>query len=298
MNLSSATENAFLGAIVGLAIGDALGLPVIGLTADQIATTHGAFTSYLASDHDNAEHENGMVSDKTETMLCLIESMTTNGGDIDPENVNARLGFLVDGPTRQWMSDQFVAAIKTEADDDGLVDPVPDGPQELAVGIRGIPVGLMHSIGTPDDDALQRDAALVARLTHGDPASAALVTDVARAVAIGARLCDTDETWPEILLSDHAFTAELRAIMADVRTAVAFEDVVYTAVRQGGEASARGAIAGGIAGAWAGAAGLPQHLIDDLDARIYLSMAAPWFYRTARARHGDVIPLIVDNGPR
>jgi ADP-ribosylglycohydrolase len=62
-------------------------------------------------------------------------------------------------------------------------------------------------------------------------------------------------------------------------------------VRNGGDAAAFGAIAGGLAGGVFGAAGLPQQFIDDLDARIYLSMAAPWFYRTVLRRHGIVVPL-------
>jgi ADP-ribosylglycohydrolase len=70
-----------------------------------------------------------------------------------------------------------------------------------------------------------------------------------------------------------------------------FEQGVLATATAGGDTGATGAIAGGIAGARFGASGIPQQLIDDLDARIYLSLAAPWFYRTALRRQGTVIDL-------
>jgi ADP-ribosylglycohydrolase len=80
------------------------------------------------------------------------------------------------------------------------------------------------------------------------------------------------------------------AISAAMRAAT-FEDAVFAAVGTGGATDARGAIAGALAGAARGAGGIPQRLIDDLEGRIYVSLAAPWFYRTALRRSGPVIDL-------
>src|SRR5262249_21712004 len=74
-------------------------------------------------------------------------------------------------------------------------------------------------------------------------------------------------------------------------SATTFEDAVFAAVNAGGATDARGAIAGAIAGAAHGAGGIPQRLIDDLEGRIYVSLAAPWFYRTALRQSGTVIDL-------
>ncbi len=74
-------------------------------------------------------------------------------------------------------------------------------------------------------------------------------------------------------------------------SATSFEDAVFAAVNAGGATDARGAIAGAIAGASRGAGGIPQRLIDDLEGRIYVSLAAPWFHRTALRRSGLVIDL-------
>jgi ADP-ribosylglycohydrolase len=73
--------------------------------------------------------------------------------------------------------------------------------------------------------------------------------------------------------------------------AASFEDAVFVAVDAGGATDARGAIAGAIAGAVRGAGGIPQWMIDDLEGRIYVSLAAPWFHRTALRRSGLVIDL-------
>jgi ADP-ribosylglycohydrolase len=77
-----------------------------------------------------------------------------------------------------------------------------------------------------------------------------------------------------------------------------FEDAVFTAVQAGGAADTRGALAGAFAGASGGAAGIPQALIDGLEGRIYVSLAAPWFSKAARQRAGQLIDLRPVHGPR
>ncbi|MGB3329601.1 MAG: ADP-ribosylglycohydrolase family protein, partial [Thermomicrobiales bacterium] len=85
--------------------------------------------------------------------------------------------------------------------------------------------------------------------------------------------------------------ANLDELIAASFAATRFEVAVFPQVAQGGAADTTGALAGAIAGARFGASGIPQHLIDDLDARMYLSLAAPLFYRTARRRRGTVLDL-------
>jgi hypothetical protein len=66
---------------------------------------------------------------------------------------------------------------------------------------------------------------------------------------------------------------------------------MQAALQQSDDPASAGAIGGGLLGIRFGASGIPQPLIDDLDARIYLSLAAPWFFRTAVMRAGTVIDL-------
>lgn len=302
MELPSANENAFLGAIVGTAIGDALGLPVAGMTPDAIRSQYGAFKEYLELDEmPEGQPTRGVISDKTEVVLSIIESLTTNGAIIDPENIVYRMRFLIDSPSRRWITDETAAGIELAFEHDGVApDHGPSDP-DPAVLVRGVPVGLLHSIGELDRDALIEDARAVARLSHAGEASAMLVAQVAEAAALAARHVDREADWTAELqlTSGHALSGRITGVAQRAMQADAFEDAVLPVVYEGGDAAAFGAIAGGLAGARFGAAGLPQQYIDDLDARIYLSMAAPWFYRTVLRRQGVVVDLrMTDQFPR
>ena len=294
MSLPSGNENAFLGSLVGLAIGDALGLPVQGKEPTDIPPLE----TYLEiAEGPDGEPAKGLISDRTEIALCLVESLTTNDGELDPENINARMHFLTESATRTLMSETVVKNLDIAFEHEGLVPEGTGTELEASEAARGVVVGLMHSVGNANPDALRADASIAARLTHDDADSIAAVTYVAQVTELAARYVDKDQDWviPQIGFSGPV-ADELVSIANLAHRATAFEEVVLPVVRQGGDAATMGAIAGGIAGARFGAAGLPQFLIDDLDARIYLSMAAPWFYRTAMKRAGFAIDLrLIEN---
>lgn len=302
MTLPSANENAFLGAIVGTAIGDALGLPVSGMNPDAIQSQYGAFEEYLElDDMPEGQPTRGVISDKTEVVLSIIESLTTNDAIVDPENIVHRMRFLIDSPSRRWISDETATGIELAFEHEGVAPEQGPTDPDPAVLVRGLPIGLLHSIGELDRDALRDDARAVARLSHAGEASAALVAQVAEAAALAARYVDHEADWTKELhlASDHPLSADISRVIQMVMGASAFEDAVLPVVYEGRDAAAFGAIAGGLAGARFGAAGLPQQFIDDLDARIYLSMAAPWFYRTVLRRQGIVVDLhMTDQFPR
>lgn len=294
--MSRVTEDQFLGALLGTAIGDALGLPVEGLDAAEIRKQFGAFEGYLEfEDAGDGQPISGIISDKTELILCIIESLTTNEGVLDPENINARLGFLIRGASRKWMSDATIRGVEVATENDGLVPEDLNPDPEAAVALRGVPIGMLHALGVPDDDPLREDADTATHLTHGGEEAAMLTSQVARATMNAARSARGEEVCdvPAVNIKE-PLARKIQEIIEAANSAETFEDAVLPIVRAGGEASAFGAIAGGIAGARFGASGIPQYLIDDLDARIYLSMAAPWFFRTVLRRAGTVIDLRVD----
>ena len=162
------------------------------------------------------------------------------------------------------------------------------------------------------------------RLTHGSPAAIAAATAVAYGVRLAARAEVPRDRWATetaeflgggevaatlakvhdlhaagspvgetlaALGTGEAASQAVPAAFAAAMAAPVFEAAVFTAVNAGGDADTVGAIAGALAGAGDGASGIPQRLIDELEGRIYLSLAAPWFYRTARRRAGLVIDL-------
>lgn len=297
--MSRVTEDQFLGSLLGVAIGDALGLPVDGMAPDVIRQKYGSFEGYLEiEDAGDGQPITGIISDKTEVVLCIVESLTTNDGILDPENINARLGFLVRGASRKWLSEAMIQGVERATEHEGLVPGETESEPEAAVALRGVPVGLLHSLGAWDEETMLRDVEIVTRLTHGGDAAIEITAQVAWATMLAARSVhdkDMSRSVPPPK-NEHVLAQHVATIIEAVKTAETFEDAVLPVVRAGGEASALGAIAGGIAGARFGASGIPQHLIDDLDARIYLSMAAPWYFRTVVRRAGTVIDLrVVDD---
>ncbi|MEA2512448.1 MAG: hypothetical protein QOJ59_1935 [Thermomicrobiales bacterium] len=321
-----ADQERFLGALLGMAIGDALGMPVAGWSAERIGERFGRIDDYHHRIFpDGAEIKAGEFTDESETALCIVESFTANQGRLDPDNIGARLGFLAAGESKRWMGADTQEALARAAD--SLIYQVPldeDGPATGDVAARGIPIGLIHAVGPFHPNELRADAELVTRLTHGSPLVIAATTAVAFAVQLAARGEVPGTEWATAtaefvavgevaerlrtaaalftlgeplgrVVSELGDGIEAAAVVATAVvaavTADTFEDAVFSAVNAGGATDARGAIAGALAGAARGAGGIPQQLIDDLEGRIYVSLAAPWFYRTALRRSGLVIDL-------
>ncbi len=293
--MARATEDQFLGALLGLAIGDALGRSVAGMSPAEIAERFGRVGHYLPEDDRDAEAPAGVITDETEITLCIVESLTTNDGLIEPENIHARLEFLVRGDSHRWMPASVIEGIQRASDDDGLVPPGSDDGVELSVAVRGVPIGLLHALGAEDDATMLTESDIVSRLSHGSEVQRLLTFAVAKSVCSAA----TGRQDPLVAVRSELEKIDAGRTIAHIvdasLAAQVFEDSVIAIVNEGGQADTTGALAGAIAGARFGASGIPQALIDHLDARIYLSLAAPWFYRTAYRRAGTVIDLRVQN---
>lgn len=321
-----ANEDKFLGCLLGLAIGDALGMPVEGWSRDRIKEVFGRLDGYHPRIFpDGTEVKAGEFTDETEFALSIVESVTTNRGAVDPDNIGARLLYLVRGESRRWMAgDTVVALTAAEASLRFSVALDEDGPATGDVATRGVPVGLLYAVGRFDEAGLRREAERVTRLTHGSPAAIAGVTAVAygvnlalrgdlprdrwagetarslRGSELAAALARADEMRADATPVDEALGAlgsgspARESVAAGFYAAMAaevFEDAVLAAVNAGGDTDTVGAIAGALAGAAGGASAIPQPLIDDLEGRIYVSLAAPWYYRTALQKAGLIIDL-------
>ncbi len=331
--MPDATENQFLGALLGMAIGDALGAPVSGMDRAEIAGQFGAIDRFHGRTEPDAEAIHpGEFTDETELALCIVESMTANRGNLDLETAGVRMLHLAAGPSRRWMHPATLAALDAAADTLEFSVPVDeDGPATGDVAARGVPVGLVHAVGRFDAVRLRADAEAVVRLTHGGPAAFNAATAMAYAVRLAATgvpreswARDTAEFLGGGELAGHL--AELDQLLAAANTALsdaldwtatgldalesvpaAFaaamtetvcENAVMAAVNAGGATDTVGALTGALAGAAGGASGIPQELIDGLEGRIYVSLAAPWFHKAARQRAGHQIDLRPVHGPR
>lgn len=329
--MADATENQFLGALLGMAIGDALGAPASGMSRAEIEARFGTIDRYHGlSQPEMEEIHPGEFTDESEIALCIVESMTANQGIFDVETAGVRMIHLASGPSRRWM--QVTTAKALDAAAETLEFSVPldeDGPATGDVAARGVPVGLIHSVGRFNPEGLRADAEAVVRLTHGGPAAFNAATAVAYGVRLAAtgaprdswaretaeflgggaladHLANLDEILPTRSLTDTLAgigtgldaLAAVPAAFAAAMTETVFEDAVFAAVNAGGATDTVGALTGALAGAAGGASGIPQDLIDGLEGRIYVSLAAPWFHKAARQRAGHQIDLRPVHGPR
>ncbi|MGH2559167.1 MAG: ADP-ribosylglycohydrolase family protein [Thermomicrobiales bacterium] len=319
------TQDRILGALLGMAIGDAMGMPVAGWTAAQIRQRLGRVTTYHRRVFaDGVEIKPGEFTDESEIALCIVESITTNQGAVDPDNIGARMLFLARGESKRWMGAETRAALaRSEESMNFVVALDEDGSATGDVAARGIPIGLLHAGGTGNLTRLRHDAEAVTRITHGSPVAIAATTAVAHGlvlaagtdapatewlsgtgafVGVGSVAAALAATSRRLAAGDSADTAIAEAGIDDTAGAVVagafaaaraarFEDAVEAAVNSGGAADSRAAIAGALAGARFGASAIPQRLIDDLEGRIYLSLAAPWFHRTVMMRSEGVVRL-------
>jgi len=316
MAAGTANQGRFLGTLLGMGIGDALGMPVVGWRPEQIRErfrTIDDYHRYVFA--DGTEIKAGEFTDESEIALCIVETATANAGVIDPDLLGPRMIFLSRGESSRWMHPDTLQALQLADETHDFSRPLDDdAPATPDVAARGIPVGLLHAVGAFDARALRDDAERVVRITHGSPVAIAAATAVAYGVALAARGELPPAQWPEEIArfvgggsvaralvgetspeSDSA--ADVVAIsVRDAGHADTFEEAVFTAVNRGGPADARGAITGALAGARFGAEGIPQRLIDGMEGRIYVSLAGPWFYKSAMRRAGMVIDLRPEQG--
>ncbi|MGD9713698.1 MAG: ADP-ribosylglycohydrolase family protein, partial [Thermomicrobiales bacterium] len=255
----------------------------------------------------------GEFTDDSEGVLCIVESFTAASGEINPENILARLEILARGEGRRWMNPSTFEAIDQRETAGGAGHRVTGD-----VAARGIPLGLIAA-GHPAEaaEAIDRWAPVLARMTH----SAIIATDAIRLVAEAVRAASLGEIatadLPAALAQlqlDHDFSdrfahlqtalhaglpfediaaqigfgddvvSVLTTALAAVARAKTFEEGVFMAATPGGAADSRAAIAGAILGAAHGTAGIPQNLIDGLEGRMYIMLAAPWFFQTIQLR--------------
>ena len=308
--MADATQDRMLAAILGYAIGDAFGMPVFGWSPQTIQDWYGSITGYLPRTFpDGTSVSPGEITDDTEIALCIIESVTGAQGDIDLENIAMRMAWLTRGDSNRWLSPATRSALDGVSESFGYQMPWVDdeliGPDILA---RALPVGLMHSMGRFDRDALRADTEKVTRITNGSPFAMSLVGTAAELLAHSTRgeqdfagvVAEVKAGLPAGLVADALAGANgdyplpltvLLDAIALATTASTIEELLSEAVSQGGAADSRAALAAALFASSRGTDVIPQRLIDGLESRIYVSLAVPWFYRTVARNHGRAIDL-------
>jgi ADP-ribosylglycohydrolase len=169
------SEARFRGAILGTAIGDALGRPAEGCRPDEIREWGGIrdFLPWFGWEDGPL----GTWTDDTQMTMCVAESLLAGGGRLDPDDLATR--FVDWLPVGRGIGQTCRKAVTR------LTEGVPWWEAGVAsagngAAMRVAPVGLLHAGDLP---ALRHDAALSALVTHADPM--AVSSAIAQAFIVG-----------------------------------------------------------------------------------------------------------------
>jgi ADP-ribosyl-[dinitrogen reductase] hydrolase len=325
-------KDRFLGCLLGLAIGDALGMPVEGWTPEEIQQTYGRLDHYVARRGPNqvVVSPPGEITGDTEMALCLVEGLISAGGFVDPEAIGIRFIKMFNGPSQCFLGPTTRTAIeRMEQTGDYQHGARGDWPAGAGIAARIAPLGLLHAVGHFNSEVFTREIIRAGLITHCDPES----LNGALALAYALRLIANDEIPPEMLIAEVAayidedqvarqlrlagrlarYGGEPEADLAHLRQigtssyvaeAVAaalycfvchaddFSSAILTAVNAGGDTDTIASMTGSLSGAHVGARALPPDLVDGLEARMYILVAAPGLYRLAQRRAGMFLKLL------
>ena len=192
-----------LGALSGVALGDALGMPSQTLTREEIAATYGRITDFVApcADHPVSHGLSAaMVTDDTEQTLLLAERLLRGDAAFDDRSWAAALLDWEAGVRARGLRDLLGPSSKRALD--ALLAGVPaseTGRKGTTNGaaMRIAPVG----IATPADDPrrLVDQVVRASRVTHNTREAIAAAAAVAMVVSRGVEGADFDAALPAAL---------------------------------------------------------------------------------------------------
>jgi len=281
----------YLGTLLGLAVGDALGAPAEFLSPEQIAERWGVLTEMVGGGpHDVAPGES---TDATEMTLALAESLVATGR-FDPEDIARRyLEWFAGGPKDVSLTVRTVLLslragtsldLASRRAHEILGSPTA-GNGSLA---RCVPIALLYG---SDADVLRDITLRESALTHFDRlagwACAAFNDLVAEALdgrlrssllavashyddedaRVSAALREAAVAEPEEIHSSAAVLDTLRAAIWCTVHAQSFEEAVVLAVNLGNDADTTGAVTGALAGAHFGLDAIPPRWLQTLQPR-------------------------------
>ncbi|HEY5959731.1 MAG TPA: ADP-ribosyl-[dinitrogen reductase] hydrolase [Polyangiaceae bacterium] len=269
-------RNRAIAALLGVAVGDALGATLEFLTPAEIRTQYGVLREIRGGGW--LRLRKGEVTDDTEMSLCVARSLAEVGWS--PRDIAQRFAdWLKSRPRdvggtcrrgiRRFINDGTLAGLPCDADAGN------------GAAMRMAPIALA-TIG--DETLLTAWAREQAHLTHVHPLSDAACLLVGRLLQFAClgrskiqlrRVVDsTLEQWPIFQFSSNDRTCSayvvdtMRTVLHHLFSTRNFEDCLVSTVNDGGDSDTAGAIVGAIAGAYYGLDAIPQRWIDALEPKL------------------------------
>jgi ADP-ribosyl-[dinitrogen reductase] hydrolase len=301
----------FQGSLLGLAVGDALGMPVEGMRASDIRNRMGRVLDFM--DAPWRMLGAGQWTDDTKMMLCHARSIVACGGIDIEDTAREFISWFESNDWRGLGRATYESIQRLRAG----VSPIESGMKgEMAAGngaaMRIAPIGL---IDHRDLDKLCGDVRAAAVITHDNPEAVAGSLAVAYAVARGSRgdldpvslikdasefigPCkvterlqlaggflekdmDIEEALARLGTSGYVVETVASAFFSFLRTPDDFEETVSRAVGGGLDADTTGAVAGAISGAYNGLGSIPERWREGVEAAGEILSLAKGIYELA-----------------
>lgn len=304
----------FQGCMLGLAVGDALGMPLEGMRASEIRKRFGRVRDFL--DAPWRMLAAGQWTDDTKMALCQARSIAARG-IFDPEDTARE--FLAWYESRDWRGIGGATYESMRRLQEGALASESGMRGEMAAGngaaMRIAPLGLLDCL---DLERLRADVEASARITHdnneavagslavayavaraarGDLEPSTLIADaisfigpskVAERLEMGQRFLDQDMDAGEALarLGTGGYVVETvaSALYSFLRTPRDFEETLTLAVGGGLDADTTGAIAGAISGAYNGLYYIPERWREGVEAAGEILELAERVFALVKAR--------------
>lgn len=270
--------NKILGALIGVAVGDALGGPLEFMKAEEIKEKHGRVRDMIGGGW--LELRPGEITDDTQMTMCVARGIVKSPADPVPEIGMEFIKWYmsepkdVGGTCARAIREAIQANAKTETawhiaamDTDTALGGKTDGNGAL---MRTIYPAVFYN----DKETREALVARIADMTHRGMDSTNICIEYANAVHAAIFGADvrgfiskgfyTPNADPTGYVVD-TWSNVIEAIL----TTDSFEGAVVNAVNRGGDADTIGAITGGLAGAMYGYLKIPDRWIEALDDEIY-----------------------------
>ncbi len=300
-------QDRFRATLLGLAIGDALGAPLEFMHAREIAERFGTVRDMIGGGWLNLEP--GEVTDDTQMMLCLAESLAQRG-TFDPDDVVAKFMIWYDThPKDMGNTTQAVLTfIKNEANWRSASRKAHDLLEGKSAGngslMRVAPIGLLFhqnenllieaaftssKLTHWDDLAAESCVAytlILADLLHGFGPEEAIQNAADKMLARNEEVAEILENVTEREFEDLAPTGfvldTLEAALWHLLHAESFENALVRAVNMGGDADTIGAVTGALAGAYFGLNAIPTRWLEKLQGREVIEDLADRLYELSK----------------
>lgn len=271
-----------VGAMLGMAAGDALGAPVEFMTTGEISARYGSLNEMVGGGWLRLKP--GQVTDDTEMSLCIARAVCREGKWDIKSIADSFVGWLRSKPVD--VGDTCRRGIRNYM----LHGALETAPNRWDAGngalMRMVPVAIFSC---NDDELLERCVIEQAHITHNNPLSDAACLCYGRLLHLACGGCSKSRLRREVnalisrspVFAFEPYRGLSTGYVVDTFQTVChhffrsrnFEECIVAAVNQGGDADTAGAIAGGLAGAYYGAEMIPKRWIKQMDRKLVAELS-------------------------